>query len=271
MSRVGLDLSHWNLVTSWEKMKESGVEWVYIKFSQGSGYLDPKAIEHYNNAKRVGLLVGAYHFVTKDNAISQYDQFIKCMGNLKFELTPMLDCEAYTSHTEKYTINNNGELIENEVFPVKEFRYGNVDEKAVLQLGEILGYSYPTESIVDVMGMRLAGFQGFPQPAIYTNASSGNVIFKSASMKKYPLYIANWRVTKPLHPAVWKNEPYYIWQDDVVDGTIYGVEDKVDHNIWGTKIEFPGTTPPPPPTGRKVFAKAIIDGEVYSGELKKEG
>jgi len=261
----GLDCSHWNLITNWQKMVDAGIKWVYIKFSQGMAYKDPKAVEHYTNAKKVGLKIGAYHFVTKDNAIKQYDWFLSCIKDYSFDLAPVLDCEAYTDYYSDYNLYSIG--IEEEVFPIKELRYGSIDQKAVLELSDILGYSYPTEAIVDVIGNRLNGFQGFGYPAIYTNYSSGNVIFKSSVMKKYPLYIANWNVAKPLLPTVWKNELYYIWQDKVVPGAPYGVEGKVDHNVWGSKIPFPDVTPP---TEKEIIAKAVVNGETYSGVLKKE-
>ena len=49
-------------------------------------------------------------------------------------------------------------------------------------------------------------------PAIYTNVSSGNAIFfpPTTYMKcnRYPLWVANWKVTTPNVPTIWKGLPY---------------------------------------------------------------
>jgi len=269
-----LDISHWNQIKDWSLMVAKGIKGVYIKFSQGVAFADTMALEHYENAKRVGLKVGAYHFVTKTNGIIQYDWFIKQIRNLKFDLMPMLDCEAYNGLMGLYEtrLSFAPTMVEKEVFPVLELRYGNINQEAFQGLSDTLGYTYPTEAIVDVIGSRLKNFQNIGEyPIIYTNPSSGNAIFKTKSMKKYPLDIAHWGVQKPTMPTVWKGEPYYMWQDNVVDGAPYGVVyGKVDHNFWGTKVAFPGDVPEPEPEPtEEILAKAYIGSDLYQGILKK--
>jgi hypothetical protein len=157
---------------------------------------------------------------------------------------------------------------------VLELRYGNINQAEAYKMGEILGYSYPTEAVVDVMGMRLAGFQGFPQPVIYTNPASGNKIFKTKSMKKYPIMIAHWGVPSPTLPVVWQGEEYYSWQDGVYAGDPYGVVDKVDHQWWGKKVPFPGDVtppppPPPPPVEEEMTVIAYPKSGRFEGKIKK--
>lgn len=272
-----LDISHWQTIDDWQKMVDANIDGIYIKFTQSTNYKDPKALQHYENAKKVGLKVGAYHFVTKENGIKQYENFMESISNLKFELTPMLDCEAYRSLSNA---DNLEELrfamgvgfvteVEKE-YPVLELRYGNINEAEAYKMGELLGYSYPTEAIVDVIARRLVGFQGFPVPAIYTNPASGNVIFKSPSMKKYLLWIAHWGVQKPRLPKVWQGQDYYMWQDGVYPGKKYGVVDnKVDHNFWGKKVAFPGDNPPPPPPVGEMYIVAYPKEGKYEGSINK--
>jgi len=264
------DISHWNTITDWQKVA-SKISGIGIKFSQGNYYADPKAREHYENAGRVGLKRFPYHFVTKDKG--QYEWFMECTKGLTFELAPMMDCEAYNTITtadQLMSLTNmpgmNGEFLKDveKEYPVRELRYGNINEVEAYKMGEILGYTYPTEAIIDVMGRKLMGFQGFPMPVIYTNPASGNAIFKSPSMRKYLLHIAHWGVKKPTLPKVWTGEDWYMWQDGVIE--FDGVQDKVDHNIWGKKVKFPeDTTPPPPPVSSKWYVVA------YPGGVKHEG
>jgi hypothetical protein len=95
--------------------------------------------------------------------------------------------------------------------------------------------------------------KSYKYPAIYTNQGSGNRIFKTASMSRYPLWVANWHspnkppLTEPALPAVWKGKLWYIWQDSIIDGAPYGINGQVDHDIWGSLFPFPGDEPEPPP------------------------
>ncbi|RLQ91621.1 GH25 family lysozyme [Falsibacillus albus] len=58
----GIDVSHWNDVQDWKKVKDDGIEFVYIKATEGIDFVDPKLSDYYNGAKEAGLLIGFYHF-----------------------------------------------------------------------------------------------------------------------------------------------------------------------------------------------------------------
>lgn len=64
--QVGIDISHHNDHINWVDIKNSEVCFVYIKLSEGVGTPDAKALEHANNAKRLGLKIGYYHFCRPD-------------------------------------------------------------------------------------------------------------------------------------------------------------------------------------------------------------
>lgn len=280
----GCDISHWNgkagVNIDFKKMWDAGVRFIYVKCSQGTSYQDDCFAVNALAAKSVGMKVGAYHFVTTANAIKQYEWFMKCMGSFQFDLTPALDCEAYTDTAYSSVMRAIGR--EREVCPVRPQMYTTNPCRPIAYdpYSNKLGYSLPSESTVDVIATRLKGFQGFKVPAIYTNSGFGDVIFKSPNMAQYLLWLANWGVVKPKVPNVWKNEKIYVWQDNVVDGIPYGLRSgKIDHNIWMTAVPFPsGETPPPPeeePIPEKITGKLYVtcgDG-VYVGEfdMKKIG
>ena len=60
----GIDVSDWQGYIDYSRVRESGVEVVYIKSSQGSNIKDPYFDINYENAKANGLKVGFYHFLT---------------------------------------------------------------------------------------------------------------------------------------------------------------------------------------------------------------
>ena len=63
----GIDISSWQKDIDFEKIKEQGIEIVYIKASEGRSLADPYLKINYENAKRSGLKVGFYHFVRATN------------------------------------------------------------------------------------------------------------------------------------------------------------------------------------------------------------
>lgn len=63
----GIDVSDWQGYIDYAQVRESGIEVVYIKASQGTNIKDPYFDINYENAKANGLKVGFYHFLTATN------------------------------------------------------------------------------------------------------------------------------------------------------------------------------------------------------------
>lgn len=63
----GVDVSDWQGYIDYRQVRESGIQVVYIKASQGSNIKDPYFDINYENAKANGLKVGFYHFLTATN------------------------------------------------------------------------------------------------------------------------------------------------------------------------------------------------------------
>lgn len=63
MSVRGIDVSSNNGHIDWEQVAESGVRFAFIKVCEG-GYVNPQAENDAHEAKRAGIVVGAYCFVS---------------------------------------------------------------------------------------------------------------------------------------------------------------------------------------------------------------
>lgn len=63
----GIDVSDWQGYIDYSQVKNSGIDIVYIKASQGNSIKDPYFDINYDNAKANGLKVGFYHFLTATN------------------------------------------------------------------------------------------------------------------------------------------------------------------------------------------------------------
>lgn len=80
----GIDVSSWQGNIDFSAVKNSGIEFVYIKSSEGTRYIDPYFEQNYQNAKANGLKVGFYHYVTArntDEARAQANFFARVISN----------------------------------------------------------------------------------------------------------------------------------------------------------------------------------------------
>ncbi|KAF5357001.1 hypothetical protein D9756_006487 [Leucocoprinus leucothites] len=62
----GIDISHWQGSVNFNTVKSKGVEFVYMKATEGTSYTDPLFSEHYVGATNAGLIRGSYHFARPD-------------------------------------------------------------------------------------------------------------------------------------------------------------------------------------------------------------
>ena len=94
----GIDVSNWQGYIDYQKVKQSGIEVVYIKASQGSNLKDAYFDINYKNAKNNGLKVGFYHFLTAKNtqeAEKEAQFFASVISNKTPECKLALDYEVF--------------------------------------------------------------------------------------------------------------------------------------------------------------------------------
>jgi lysozyme len=71
-----IDLSHYNTVTSFQQVRDSGILAVIQKATQGARFVDSEYDNRRNDALRAGLLFGSYHFGTDDDPEEQADHYL---------------------------------------------------------------------------------------------------------------------------------------------------------------------------------------------------
>lgn len=59
----GIDVSIWQGDIDWARVRAAGIEFAYLKATEGGDHLDQNFRNHWQGAKRAGLLRGAYHFI----------------------------------------------------------------------------------------------------------------------------------------------------------------------------------------------------------------
>ena len=91
----GIDVSLHNGNINWSAVKNSGVEVVIIKATEGVDYVDNMVNQHYNGAKSVGLNIGFYHFMSeKTSPTRQAEDFYNCIKDKSYNVIPCLDIEV---------------------------------------------------------------------------------------------------------------------------------------------------------------------------------
>ena len=91
----GIDISNNNGSINFNGVKNSGVECVYIKATEGTTFQDSYKSAFYGGAKSIGAKVGFYHFLVGTSAPeTQAENFYKEIINYQNNLVPMLDVEV---------------------------------------------------------------------------------------------------------------------------------------------------------------------------------
>lgn len=102
MELRGIDVSKWQGVIDWQKVKNDGVEFAIIR--EGWGKKSPSQIDkqfraNYENAKSVGIPIGCYHYSYADSISGAKAEAEFCLENIRgmqFEYPVCFDIEDRT-------------------------------------------------------------------------------------------------------------------------------------------------------------------------------
>lgn len=90
----GIDISHFDGQVDFNQLQQSGIEFVYLKATQGSEYVDPTYHAHVEKLNSTNILRGAYHFYEPaEDAKAQAIHFLNVVAASNNTLPPMLDVE----------------------------------------------------------------------------------------------------------------------------------------------------------------------------------
>ncbi len=94
----GIDVSDWQGYIDYSQVKNSGIDVVYIKASQGNSIKDPYFEINYENAKANNLKVGFYHFLTAttiEEAEQQATFFTSVISGKQVDCKLAMDYEQF--------------------------------------------------------------------------------------------------------------------------------------------------------------------------------
>jgi GH25 family lysozyme M1 (1,4-beta-N-acetylmuramidase) len=214
---MGIDVSRFQGAIDWPSVSESGIRFAFVQASRGSGTdctvkpaqcgADPYFATNRLAAETSGIRVGAYHRAfasgatatdARADALAEADIFIAAVGSLQSgELIPVLDAESpFTGMT-----------------------------------------STSLRTWIRVFVKRVTKKLG-RKPMIYTNGSSWSATGNTTEFAnaRYPLWVAEWGVSRPTVPASnWAGRGYWVWQY-TSSGSVPGISGKVDMDRLGKRL-----------------------------------
>lgn len=91
-----VDVSHYQGEIDWPVLASQGIDFAYIKATEGSGFVDDKFVSNWENASKTSLKIGAYHFFSFDSeGETQAENYVQTVGSLGGKLLPVVDVEYY--------------------------------------------------------------------------------------------------------------------------------------------------------------------------------
>lgn len=161
----GIDVSEWQGNIDFGEVARAGIEVVYIRASEGRGYVDPYFRENYEKAKVNGLRTGFYHFLTATNVAEAKEEAEFFVSNIK-GLEP--DCRL---------------AMDFEVF-------NGLDVSAINEISRVF-----LETVENLSGKECV---------IYSDAYNARTVFSKELAEDYPIWVADYFVEEPESNDKWK-------------------------------------------------------------------
>jgi lysozyme len=166
----GIDVSKWQGEVDWDAVRADRVEFAFIRVSDGIDRPDPQFDRNWREARRAGLVRGAYqYFRPAQDAEQQADLLLEMMGApMKGDLPPVIDVEAADG-----------------VAPAEVVR----------------GVDRWIKRVKKATGMT---------PIVYTSAKSWALLAgNSRRFRRHPLWIAHYEVPCPSTPVAWRRWTFH--------------------------------------------------------------
>jgi lysozyme len=90
----GIDVSAHQGEIKWQNLKENGIQFSYIKATEGADFRDAQFVKNWNGARQNGIIPGAYHYFTFcSKGDLQAMHFLKNIPSSQNALPPAVDVE----------------------------------------------------------------------------------------------------------------------------------------------------------------------------------
>ena len=235
----GIDVSVFQGDIDFNSVRDSGVEFVYIKASEGTTLIDPNFEANYAGAKEAGLLVGVYHFVRAQNVS-------EAQAEARF-----------------FADNISGKDIDGKLAMDFEVFDGLTNE----QVNEI-SLAFINE-LIEVTGMEVV---------IYSDASNATDVF-GEELTQYSLWVAEYGVDEPSDSVIWDTWAGWQYSDTGsvpgisgnVDLDYFTDEMLMSNNTPEEPEPSPEPEPEPEPGDTVTISYTVQRGDTLSAIARRYG
>lgn len=171
---AGIDVSGYQGNIDYSKVAQAGIKIVYMKSSEGSNYVDSHFERNYTEAKRNGLKVGVYHFLTARSiaqAETQAQFFVSLISGKNIDCKLAMDFESF----------------------------GNLNKQQINDIAIAFINKVRELSQKDVV--------------VYSNTYDATYIFEG-EVTEYPLWVAQYGVSEPQDNGNWTSWVGWQYADD---------------------------------------------------------
>jgi lysozyme len=157
----GVDVSHYDATIDWAKVHGAGIDFAFMKATEGTTFVDPTYATNFKDARANGVIAGAYHFFRPaTDATAQADFFVQTAGiPAAGDLPLTIDLEVTDS---------------------------------------VAGATVASSAITFLQRVEQKTGR---KPIVYTSASFLTSIGNPSTFGAYTLWVANWGVTCPKIPS----------------------------------------------------------------------
>lgn len=182
----GIDVSEWNGEIRFRNVREAGIGLVYMKATQGTDYVDREFERNYTEAVRERLKVGFYHYVSARTVQEAQEE-----------------ARFFAEHIRRK---------HKDARPAMDFEsFGDLTEEEIRDIGSAFLVTLERELKI--------------RPALYTDASNASRIFADSRFVRYPLWIADYDVSRPDMENPWSEWSGWQYSDA---GRVSGIAGRVD-------------------------------------------
>lgn len=103
----GIDLSHHQSTIDWDLLEEQKPYFIFFKATEGTTITDRYYRDNYRNARRLGILVGSYHFFSyRSSGRDQANHFLSVCKRQKGDMPLVLDVEFLPNMPPRKIVTN---------------------------------------------------------------------------------------------------------------------------------------------------------------------
>ena len=231
----GLDVSVFQGIIDFARVRAAGKTAVYIRASLGEDYVDPRFEQNYAGARENSLLVGFYHYITARGEAA---------------------------------------AVREARFFVGQLRGKQVDLRLAMDFEQFGGLNAAQINAIARAFLDTVTVESGKQAIIYTGASRARTLWDAALAKDYPLWAAEYGAALPEFNDKWAGWAGFQYTDrGRVDGIAGNVDlDRFTKAVLQDDASaIPGAPAPKPSSGTKLICVAVRRGDTLGAIARKYG